>query len=81
MQQAGNHLYETGPGRSANLTLPYLTLLDLTLPDCVGVARFYRDLSFAPNQGLGEEAERGPLRAMTLCFGTLVLGSAGTLVL
>jgi hypothetical protein len=26
----------------------------LTLPDCVRVARFYRELSYAPNQGLGE---------------------------
>ena len=28
-------------------------LATLTLPDCVRVARFYRELSFAPNQGLG----------------------------
>jgi len=27
---------------------------NLTLPDCVRVARFYRELSFAANQGLGE---------------------------
>ena len=27
---------------------------NLTLPDCVRVARFYRELGFAPNQGLGE---------------------------
>ena len=59
------------PGLSANLTLP----------DCVRVARFYRELGFAPNQGLGEEAKIGPLRAMTLCLGTFVLGSSGTLFL
>ena len=57
------------------------SLANLTLPDCVRVARFYRELSFAPNQGLGEYAKMGPLRAMTLCFGTFVLGSAGTLFL
>jgi hypothetical protein len=27
---------------------------NLTLPDCVRVARFYRELGFAANQGLGE---------------------------
>jgi hypothetical protein len=53
---------------------PYLTGL------CHG-CRFYRDLSFAPNQGLGEEAEMSPSIAMTLCFGTFVLRSAGTLFL
>jgi hypothetical protein len=31
------------PGLSANLTLP----------DCVRVARYYRELGFAPNEGMG----------------------------
>jgi hypothetical protein len=32
--------------------------VNLTLPDCVRVARFYRELGFAPNQRLGESKDR-----------------------
>jgi len=42
---------------SVGLTVPRIlgeSSANLTLPDCVSVARFYRELSFVPNQGLGE---------------------------
>ena len=53
---------------------PYLTGL------CQGCP-FLSGVEFRPDHGLGELAKMGPLRAMTLCFGTFVLGSAGTLFL